>query len=226
MQKILKSTISLLFLAILLIFVGFYPQNTFSSALTESKSATVIVSRSNLYSADNFISSKVSYQEGESTILVVVKHGEEVYIEHFTGEFAYVSTKEGHKGYIYKYYLTQNSSQIVYPVFNASVRKNTIIYDIDKMETDKIAQKDSRVYIYEGFDDKKELTAIQIVLDDQTLYNGYIKTEDIAPDGVSGLLIIAISIIIAGVTIILSLVYIKKNKKSKKRKGKLKEISN
>ena len=187
-----------------------------SDALSEGKQAKVIVSKTYLYTADNFNSEKVSYIDGENNVLVVLKHGDVVNIESFSGDFALVKTIDEKSGYIYKYYISDNSSQTVYPVFNASIRKDTKIYDIEQNETEFVALKGSRIYIYQGFDDKKEYTAVQVVLDDQTLYNGYILTSDIKPDGVSGLLIVAITIIVAAVTIILSLLYIKKKKKKNK----------
>lgn len=208
------------FISLILLFIislGIIPLSSPpSNALSEGGQAKVIVSRTYLYTADNFSSEKVSYEDGENTILVTLKHGDTLTIESFSGDFAYVNTTDEKSGYIYKYYISDNTSQEVYPVFNASIRKDTKIYDIEQNETEFTAKKGSRVYIYQGFNDKKEYTAVQIVLDDQTLYNGYILTSDIKPDGVSGLLIVAITIIVAAVTIILSLLFIKKKKKSKK----------
>ena len=210
-----KGLNAILFLFILiniaLTIIPFSPVQ-YSDALTEGGKAKVIVSRCYLHTADSLSSEKVTYAQGEDTILVVLEYGDIVNIESVTGEFAFVTTANEKEGYIYKYYITQNTSQAVYPVFNASVRKDTIIYDINKNATEYTAKKGTRVYIYKGFDDKEKYTAIQIVLDDESVYNGYILTEDIDPDGISGVLIIAISIIVAGVTIILSLVYIKKKK--------------
>lgn len=201
---------------LLIISLGIIPLSSPpSNALSEGGQAKIIVSKTYLYTADNFSSEKVIYNDGENAILVILKHGEIVTIESFSGDFAYVKTADEKSGFIYKYYISDNTSQQVYPVFNASIRNDTKIYDIEQNETEYTAKKGSRVYIYQGFNDKKEFTAIQIVLDDQTLYNGYIKTEDIKPDGVSGLLIVAITIIIAAVTIILSLLYIKKKRKKK-----------
>lgn len=210
-----KGLNAILFLFILiniaLTIIPFSPAQ-YSDALTEGGKAKVIVSRCYLHTADSLSSEKVTYAQGEDTILVVLEYGDIVNIESVTGEFAFVTTADEKEGYIYKYYITENTSQAVYPVFNASVRKDTIIYDINKNATEYTAKKGTRVYIYKGFDDKEKYTAIQIVLDDENVYNGYILTEDVDPDGISGVLIIAISIIVAGVTIILSLVYIKKKK--------------
>lgn len=214
MKKVL-TYFSFIF-AFIFLFGLFCPINKKASALSEGGWAKVVVSRCYLYTSDNFSSEKVSYQEENDTILVVLSYGDSVSINNFSGDFAFVTTQSEKQGYIYKYYITDNTSQNVYPVFNASIRRETPIYDIDKNQTEWTAKKGARVFIYEGFNDKNQWTAVQIVLEDESLYNGYVKTEDIKPDGVSGLLIVAISIIIAAVTIIMSLLYIKKKKKKKK----------
>lgn len=212
MKKVM-SYFSLVVLLVLTFGMIVFPFNNTSHAISEGEKATVIVSKCYLYTSDNFSSDRVSYQEEENTILVTLNHGDEVEVISFSGDFVLAKTSDQKEGYIYKYYLTDNTSQAVYPVFNASIRKNTVIYDIDKNATEYIAKKDSRIYIYEGFNDKEKYTAVQVVLEDKSLYNGYILTEDIKPDGVSGLLIVAISIILAGVLIIVSLLYIKKKRK-------------
>ena len=132
------------------------------------------------------------------------------------GDFVYVNVKveqNNYTGYVYRYYITSNSPQIVYPVFNGNVRVDkAIIYDMDFNPTQYTASKNQGVFIYEGFS-SDEYTAIQLILEDGSLYNGYIKTVDLTPQGISPLLILGISIIAACVTIILSLLFIKKRKK-------------
>ena len=213
---------SFVFLNFLLIFAFalslFCPCPTFSHALTQGEAAKVIVSNCYLYTEADFSSNRVSYFDGENNVFVMLKHGDQVNVKEISGDFVLVDNQEGKEGYVYKYYLSNNTSQSVYPVFNATVRKNTTIYDLEKSPTEFTAKKGARAYIYQGFNDKEKYTAVQIVLEDESLYNGYILTSDIAPDGVNGLLIVAISIIIAAVTIVLSLVFIKKKGKKQKEK--------
>jgi len=204
-----------LIFALIVCFGVISPNISLSSALEIGGSAKVIVSNSYLYTESNFSSEKVSFDEQENTILVTLEYGDIVNIQNFEGDFAYVSTENEKEGYIYKFYISDNTSQAVYPVFNASVRKNTIVYDIEKKATSHTIKKDSRIYLYKGFNDKNKYTPVQVVLEDESLYNGYILTENIKPDGVSGILIVGISVIIAAVTIILSIVFMKKKKKKK-----------
>lgn len=211
-----KSLSGFIILIIALILPLFLPTPiTNADALNVGSEAKVIVSRCYLYAENSFSSEKVVYIEEENTITVSFKHGDTVNVQSINGDFAYVTTDNQHVGYIYKYYLTDNVSQAVYPVYNASVRRTTAIYDIEKTKTDLSLKKGTRIYLYEGFNKKGDLTAAQFTLEDGSLYNGYINTADIKPDGISGLLIAGITIILAVVTIVLSLVFIKKKKKKK-----------
>ncbi len=212
-------------IAILFMFIAPIGCNILSNAesyqLNIGEDAIVISSKCDLYVSSDF-SEKVKDVDGNN---IYLKHGDVVNILDLVGDFALIQTEKfKDEAYVYKYYLTQNDSQIVYPVFNGQLRKNATLYDVELNSTEIILQKNTRVFIYEGFNNKKEYTAIQVILKDGTLYMGYVKTESVNPDGVSGLLIAGISIIAAGVTIILSLVFIKKTK-DKRKKSKPKIIS-
>ena len=171
---------------------------------------TIISSYSYLYEDASFSSNKIQL-DGEDLLLM---HGQSLEVINEEGDFVRVQVslnQQSYQGYIYKYYITTNTPQTVYPVFNGSIRTDgAVIYDLNKTPTEYTAQKNQGVYIYSGFDDEEEYTAIQIVLSDGSLYNGYIKTTDLSPDGVSPLLIVGVSLIAAAVTVILSLVFIKK----------------
>lgn len=178
---------------------------------------SVIASYCCVYTDASFEAEKL--KDGKNDLLIY--HNDIVKVLEEKNDFVKVQVNETVNGYIYKYYVTANSSQDVYPVFNASIRNNdTIIYDIDQKDSGFKAKAGDRIFLYAGFNDKKEFTPIQIVLEDGSLYNGLIKSSEINPDGISNLLIIGISIIAASVTIILSIVFIKKTKKHKKKKQK------
>lgn len=218
MKNIKKFNLYSIFIIIFafLILFSHFPAKK-SHALEIGGDAKVIVSRCYVYSDATFEAEKLKIVENEDEVFVTLKFGEVVKINGFNGDFAWVTTAEDKNGYVYKYYLSDNKSQEIYPVFNASLRRESQILDIDFEETGLKASKNARVYLYEGFDDDKKYTAVQIVLEDGSLYNGYILTEDIKPDGVSALLIVGLSVIIATVTIVLSLLFIKKKKKKEKK---------
>lgn len=200
---------------------SFIPKgDSFSSALAINKEAIVIASRCQVYKGSDFSSEKLTIEIEGQEILYRLKHKEIVDVLSVYGDFALVKTGKDIEGYVYKYYLTQNSSQQVYPVFNASIRNDTILYDMDFQNSGHAMPKGKRVFIYQSFNEKEEYTAVQVVLEDQSLYNGYISTKDLAPDGISGILIAGISIIAAAVTIVLSLLFMKKKIKKKLKKNK------
>ena len=184
-------------------------------ALDAGLSASVIASHCQMYERADFSSQVVTDEEGQ---IIYLHHNQKVEVLSIEGDFAQVETAENVQGFVYKYYLTQNTSQVVYPVFNASViADDAKIYDMDLADTGFRLQKGTRVLVYKSFSEKKDYIAVQVVLDDGSLYNGYMLTKEVSPDGISGLLVAGISIIIALVTIVLSIVFIKKKKKDKKR---------
>ncbi len=183
-------------------------------ALDAGATASVIASRCQMYERADFSSQVVTDADGQ---IIYLRHNQQVEVISIEGDFAQVETQEDAQGFVYKYYLTQNTSQVVYPVFNASViADNAVVYDMDFADTDFRLQKGDRVLVYKSFSEKKEYTAVQVVLDDGSLYNGYMLTKEVSPDGISGLLVAGITIIIALVTIVLSIIFIKKKKKDKK----------
>ncbi len=202
---------------ILISFIAMSGNSLFTSLAdnqTTDSSAIIIASKCYVYYEKDF--SKKIEIDGKA---VYLNHGDNVTILEEEGDFALIDCDniefEGNK-YVYKYYLSQNKAQNIYPVFNGKLRRNAMLYDNDLKEK-VILKKNTRVFIYEGFK-KGEYTAIQVLLDDNAPYFGYIKTENIKPDGINGLLIAGISIIVAAVTIILSLVFIKKKNNKKKQK--------
>ncbi|MBQ8792703.1 MAG: SH3 domain-containing protein [Clostridia bacterium] len=216
-KKICGKLMLMLCLAVLLV-AGISTPQLYSHALSLGQ-ASVIATKTSLYTSADFSSEKVTIlDEDEQPVLITLKLNDSVEISQIQEDFAYVTTSKGYTGWMYKYYLSQNDAQDVYPVFNATIRTDTIIYDIDKTSTSQLALAGSRVYIYDGFDKNQEYTAVQVVLEDTSLYVGYIATADVEPDGVSKMLIVAITVIIAAVTIVLSLVFIKKKKKKKEKK--------
>ena len=174
----------------------------------------IIASHCYLFSSPSFESEKIMNDDSE----LILYHNDKVTILQEEGDFLLIRTEEYDKeGYVYKYYVTSNSSQDVYPVFNATIRNDTTIYDLDQNPTEWTAKAGSRVYIYGGFNENG-MTAIQVVLEDGSLYNGLVNSEDLSPDGISSTLVIGISVIAAAVTIILSIVFLKKTKKKKAKK--------
>lgn len=199
-----------LFLLSLVFCLALIPCPYSANASETNISLEVIVSECYLYKEASFNSEKILNQEEP----LILSFEEKLSLVQKEEKFYLVQTDKGINGYVYKYYVCEKNEFYIYPTFNATIRTdNAVIYDINKKETSLTAHSGQAVYLYEGFSSEK-FTAIQIVLDDGSLYNGYMLTKDIQPSGISSTLIIGISIIAAVVTIVLSLVFIKKKKKS------------
>lgn len=182
----------------------------FSSMAISSAPVEVIASSCFLYEEPSFESEKV--QAGDTDL--VLDFGQTLTLLVEEDDFALVQTAEGQVGYIYKYYISNKDDFEVYPSFNGYVRaEKATIYNMNFEPTTYRASSGQGVYLYQGFDSENEYTAMQIVLEDGSLYNGYILTADLEPKGISASLIVGITIIVAVATIILSLVFIKKKKK-------------
>lgn len=133
-----------------------------------------------------------------------------------TAEFIKVKVEEKDiEGYVYRHYVTYNVlSQEVYPVFNGRVTKNdAVIYDLNRKPTQYRGKNGQQVYLYSGFTDKDEMNAVAIVLEDGSLFYGFMETKDIAPNGVNGGLITGIVVIATCLTIIFLLLFMKKKKR-------------
>ena len=183
-------------------------------AIELNTSLTVTSTSCYVYTDSSFSSEKLKDEENE----IVLHHGDKVTYLGEQDQFYFVKITDEKEGYIYKYYLANENSRIIYPTFNASIREDCHLFDSSGNDTGIVITKNQRVFLYEGFKNKETFCPVQVVVDDQ-LYNGYIETKNIKPDGVNASLIIAISAISAVVTITLSLVLIKNRKKKKKKIG-------
>ena len=214
-----------IFSVILLIFsmlTIFFPTQT-AQAL-ENGTAQIIATKCNLYEEASFSSDKVIINDTDQQPVIITLHfGDHVQVEQIDSDFALVTTEKSVKGWVYQYYLSQTPSQEIYPVFNGTIIKETLIYDIDGLSTGFLAKEGQRVFLFEGFDSKKDSTAIQIALEDGSLLTGYVSTTCVEPDGVSKTLIAAITISVAAITIVLSLIFIRKKIKNKKNNKKEKK---
>ena len=178
--------------------------------------AKIIVNACYLFTAPSFESEKVVDENNENVIL---NQNDIVIVLEEKGDFYHVKIDNSLSGYVYKYYLSFGENIDVYPTFNATIRYNeTQVFNLDYSQSNIVLDSGTRVFIYGGYDDKNEYTQVQFVDENGELFHGYVRTSNITPDGVSSLLIIGISIIVACVTIILSIIFIKKSRSNKKSK--------
>ncbi len=116
------------------------------------------------------------------------------------------------------------------PKFNAQTNTEARVYFLEdnKIKESEITLKNKeRIFLYEGFDSKKEFTAITYVVTNQdgthSVMYGYLKSKDINPDGINPLLITCVVLILAILGIIFAWMFMK-NKKIKFKKKKSVDI--
>ena len=184
---------------------------SYSSSYAISPVTYQVVLDCYVFEEPSFESENVMFESEE----VMLSHGQEVLVIQEGERFSFVHVQDEIYGYVYNFYLSPIGGQEVYPTFNGFVRTDgAIIYDLNYLESGYVASAGQQIFLYEGYN-SSEFTAVQIVLEDGSLYNGYMLTADIEPQGISSSLIVGITIIVAIVTIILSLLFIKKKKKKK-----------
>lgn len=178
------------------------------------KQVSVVADHCYVYESESFGSPILN---GEDKI--EFKHGDKLNVLSDAGNnFIQVNFTNGENeqsGYVYRYYVTYSTlPQTQYPVFNGRVSKNdAVIYSLDKTDSGHVAKSGQGIYLYEGFK-KDEWNNVAIVLEDGTLYYGYMKTTDITPNGINTGLITGITLIMTCLTLIFMLLFMKKKKKN------------
>ena len=98
-------------------------------------------------------------------------------------------------------------------VYNGKITKNTKVYSITTNEDlDITLNRGHEIYLYEGFNSKKDYTNIKFSYDNN-IYVGKVLTNDLSPNGINKGLIIALSVISAIVGVVLILLGLSKTKK-------------
>ncbi len=177
--------------------------------------------------------------------LATLSHKDEVLLEVSGGKIAVYSGTSGYNFYkLQKQYsnsegtlvdayilcdLVTPKTEIIVsiPNFNAQTNANCEVYlkeSAEYVESGTTLEKGTRIFLYEGYDSSNEYTAISYVLDGNVLY-GYLKTENISPDGLNPLIIVCLTIILALLGIIFAWLFIKRRKvKLKQQKAEKSEI--
>ena len=151
-------------------------------------------------------------------------HNDEVYVVdgNLNNDFylvSYTYNNVSYDGYVYKECLAVlEDEQEVMLVYNAKTAIKTNVYflnDQGQIDTDGIStitlEENTELYLYEGYNRKAEFNAVKFSYEGKIML-GYIRTEDISPYGVSNVLIISITAIIACVSVIMILLGISKKK--------------
>jgi len=156
----------------------------------------------------------------------ILKHKTEVIVEYENNEAKIYTTEnlnfyKTETGYIICDLLTPNANYIVsIPNFNAKTNSLCKVFfneNNELIESNIELQKGEQLFLYEGFDKKKDFTAVSFLKNGQVVY-GYLKTSSISPNGINPLIISCIFLILAVLGIVFALVFMKKKKVKLKKK--------
>lgn len=101
------------------------------------------------------------------------------------------------------------------PKFNAKTNGRAKVYflqDGKYIESGITLPKHQRIFLYQGFNSKKQFNAVAFVYENEVVY-GFLRESAIDPDGVNPVIISVACVAIAAIGIILAFVFMKKKKK-------------
>lgn len=193
------------------------PQPQTEVSFAEEKQVIVNTSYTYLYKTEDFLE-HYDFKINANEILVCIDESENYYKVNYTfNETLYT-------GYIsYEIASIYTPPQDVILVYNGKILKETEVFEVtnDNIIEGVILKPGDQIYLYEGFDSKKEFTNIKFKYEDK-VYVGRIPTTNLSPNGLNKAVIIALGMIVAFVGIVLILLGFKKKKWHTKLKFKKK----
>ena len=149
---------------------------------------------------------------------VATEDGSAKVFENSSYKFYFVTHNET-SGYVIMDLLTPQGQTITaIPNFNGKTNAACPVYRLEGenyVETGISLEKKQKIFLYEGYNRKKEFTAISFVYENEVMY-GYIKTSAVDPNGINPIIITCICLIAAILGITFAWMFIKGKKKKKK----------
>ncbi len=187
-------------------------QSDFETYVVTANSAVV-------FSRSDFASEKIATLKHKKELFVLTNSGTPV--TEFWGNFKFfkislldneIENDNFDFGYVFADLLTKKQDEIVaIPNFNAKTNKECHVFFQENgtfVESKTLLLRGQGIFLYEGFDAKKDFNAISYVFDGKVLY-GFLKTEDINPNGINPVLITCIILIVAVLSIIFTWLFMK-----------------
>lgn len=196
---------------------------------SSSYSYIVVGNLANIYLQPDFASEKLTTVKNKTLLVLEVENGQAK--EYKTGDYTFfkVLQYQSLDGFILADLVAKNSNQIVaVPSFNGQTNSDAVVYflqDLNMVESDIVLKKNHKIFLYQKYQSKSDFTAIAFLFENEVVY-GYIKTEFVEPNGVNPLLISAIFVIIAVISIIFAWLFMQNKKSKKTKKIKIKKIEN
>lgn len=208
------------FILIVCFLVLSFCNTSFSIASAENNSPNYMIcaNMAVLYQSPSFSSEKLENLPHKTEVFIESENNlpKEYINENYV--FYKVLEYNGKEGYVLSDLVIKITNQITsVPNFNAQTNKECKVFylqDTNFVESEITLERKHRIFLYKGYDKNREYTAIAFKYENEIVY-GYLKTEDIAPDGINPVVITCVTISIALLGIIFAWLFMK-NKKSKR----------
>lgn len=180
-------------------------------AETDLNSYVVVANSAIVYQNANFSSQKIKTLQQKTEIKLELENSSPK--KYQNDDFVFFKIVDD--GFILSSLVAKKTDTInATPVFNGKTNTECFVFSMqnEKLEgTNIILFKNQEIFMYEGYNSKSEYTAISFVYDNEVMY-GYIKTENIAPNGINPVIISVFSLVVAILGVILSWIFIKGKK--------------
>lgn len=201
-------------MALILVLLPIFNLN-FANASNFSSEFVVVSNTATIFEAADLSSERLITLSHKDVVLIETEQDKPI---EYNNEFLFFKAQFGtYSGYIVADLVVPKNNVIEsVPNFNAKTNSTCKVYekkDAEFVESKIDLQRHHKIFLYEGFDKKKEFTAICFLHNNQ-IYYGYLETDKISPNGINPTIITCICIIIAVVGIVFAWVFMK-NKKSK-----------
>lgn len=186
----------------------------------------VTANRATIFEAPDFCSTQIKSMKHKTEVQLELEN--EIPKIYLSSEFGFykILQYEGIDGYIFSDLVVPKANVITaIPNFNAKTNKSCKVLFLEDniyVESEISLEKNSNIFLYEGFNGKKQYTAISFVHENEVLY-GYLETKNISPNGINPAIIYSLIIIIALLGIIFAWIFMKNKKIKIKKKSPKKE---
>lgn len=213
-KKIVYST----FLVLILVCTAFVSLCGFNvlDSNAQSLKIRIIYNQAPIYDRVDFL--QITNEERQSSLIKVATI-DEVYDVIQEIDNIYKIQLEDAEGYILKSMTIDDSvsSPVKYLNYNAEIITESVIYQkisTGYVQTSKKIERGKEVCITGGYNQKNEFTLVSYYEND-SIVNGYVKTDVLKVDGVNASIFVYISVIIAGITVAVVLAKLVIGKKKK-----------
>lgn len=144
-----------------------------------------------------------------STILATLAHNDKVEIifeneapkesvfQTDGAEFVFFETEQG---FVFSELLTPESKVLTFiPNFNGKTNSACKVFlqaENEIVESEISLEKGHQIFLYQGFDGKKDFTPVAVIVDGEVIY-GFLQTSAVSPNGINPVLISCILLIVA-----------------------------